>query len=84
MLGFLSGAVSAGVYSSIVDRGAGFRLNPLNPFAEAAVFSNLYLVLALLHAGILGVYLARFGRAFRKRRTSPAGAGETGRRLSGS
>ena len=68
MLGFLSGAVSAGIYSSIVDRGAGFRLNPFSPFAEAAVFSNLYLVLALLHAVILVAYLARFapGTAERK------------------
>ncbi|WP_126425374.1 MFS transporter [Brevibacillus marinus] len=72
MLSFLSGASAAAIYSSVVDLGAGVPLNPLNPFAEAAVFSNVYLVLALLHVGILALYLARFGRAVQPRQPERA------------
>lgn len=63
MLNFLSGASAAALYSRIVDQGAGgWRFNPLSLHAEAAVFSNIYAVLALLHVLILVLYMARYGR----------------------
>jgi DHA2 family metal-tetracycline-proton antiporter-like MFS transporter len=64
MLGFISGAVSSAIYSKIADHGAGLKWNVLNPFADAAaVYSNLYLVLSLMHVGILAFYGRQIGKA---------------------
>lgn len=62
MLGFLSGAVSTSLYGKAVDYGSTAHWNPLNPFEGSAVFANIYLVLALLHLGILLSYLIIFRR----------------------
>lgn len=62
MLNFVSGAIAAGVYAQIVDQGASIRWNPVNSHPEATVFSNIYLVLAVLHVGILLFYYVQFGR----------------------
>lgn len=63
MLNFVSGAIAAGVYAQIVDQGASIRWNPVNSHPSAFVYSNIYLVLAVLHAGILLFYYMQFGRA---------------------
>ncbi|QYR21834.1 MFS transporter [Paenibacillus sp. sptzw28] len=65
MLNFVAGAVSAGVYSKTVDQGAAFHWNPLNSHSNALVYSNIYLILAVLHVGILLLYYLQFGRAAR-------------------
>ncbi|MGG6311314.1 MFS transporter [Paenibacillus macerans] len=62
MLGFLSGAVSTSLYSKAVDQGSSSPWNPLNPFDGSAVFSNIYLSLALLHFGLLLFYYFYFSR----------------------
>lgn len=62
MLNFVSGAIAAGVYAKMVDRGADMVWNPANSHSSASVYSNIYLVLAVLHAGILLFYYMQFGR----------------------
>ncbi|UUZ97746.1 MFS transporter [Paenibacillus sp. P25] len=66
MLNFIAGAVSAGIYSKAVDYGVGASWNPLHAFPGASVYSNIYLVLAALHAGILLLYYFQFGKEKRK------------------
>ena len=62
MLNFMAGAVSAGLYSKMLDHGSSVRWNPLNDRPEAYVFGNLYLLLAAVILVIAAVYFARFGR----------------------
>ncbi|AJY77806.1 MFS transporter [Paenibacillus beijingensis] len=66
MLNFIAGAVSAAVYSKVVDQGSETHWNPANSHPEALVYSNLYLVLAILHVMIFLVYYFQFGRVKRK------------------
>lgn len=63
LLNFLAGAVATTVYSKIVDQGSRAHWNPLNGYGHAAVYSNIYTALAVLHVVILIVYAALFGRA---------------------
>ncbi|WP_456238669.1 hypothetical protein [Paenibacillus puerhi] len=63
MLNFVSGAIAASVYAKMVDQGAGIHWNSANSHPAASVYSNIYLVLAALHAGILLIYYLQFGRA---------------------
>lgn len=63
MLNFISGAIASGVYGKTVDQGASFHWNSANSHPAAAVYSNIYLVLAVVHAGILLFYYLQFGRA---------------------
>lgn len=53
MLNFLVGAVSTGIYGKVADLGAATAWNPLNVYPHAALYSNLYLVLALLYIVIV-------------------------------
>lgn len=53
MLNFMSGAVAASLYSAIIDQGALLRLNPLVSNPAAYVYSNIYLILALIHVAFL-------------------------------
>ncbi|MGG3661311.1 MFS transporter [Bacillus gobiensis] len=66
MLNFLAGAVSAGIYSKVVDQGANFHWNPINFHRDAFVYSNIYIVLVILHVCILLLYYFQFGKAERK------------------
>ncbi len=68
MLNFIAGAVFASVYSTTVDQGASSGWNVANSFPVAFVYSNIYLVLAILHAMILLLYYYQFGRAERRRK----------------
>ncbi|MMZ65506.1 hypothetical protein D1872_279160 [compost metagenome] len=61
MLNFLSGAVSTSIYSKVVDQGAAFHLNPFDASPASFVYSNIYLVLALIVVGVWIVYCAQFG-----------------------
>ncbi len=67
MLNFLSGAISTSVYGKIIDQGAAIRLNPFNAFPNAAVYSNIYFVLALIVLGVWILYRARFGSQMKLR-----------------
>ncbi|WP_400161787.1 MFS transporter [Brevibacillus sp. TJ4] len=62
MLTFLSGAVVTGIYSRVAEGDAATAWNPLHMYPEASVYSNLYLVLALLQIGLLLLYRLRFDR----------------------
>ncbi|GIQ66111.1 MFS transporter [Paenibacillus cisolokensis] len=61
MLNFMSGAVATGVYSRIVDQGAAAVWNPLSAHTPAPVYSNLYLVLALLVVILMLLYYRLLG-----------------------
>lgn len=62
MVGFLSGAVSTGIYSKAVDYGAATYWIPWNPYANAAVFSNIYLALIVMTALILVIFRYFFSK----------------------
>lgn len=53
---FLSGAVATGIYGKVMDYGARLSWIPWHSNEASYVFSNLYLVLALIHVGLLLVY----------------------------
>ncbi len=53
MLNFMSGAIAASLYSTIVDYGSSMRLAPLSTNPAAYVYSNIYLVLAVVHVVML-------------------------------
>ncbi|WP_248925108.1 MFS transporter [Paenibacillus hamazuiensis] len=71
MLNFLAGAVSASVCGKIIDLDAAARWNPFNPSPEAAVFSNLYLVISAIQVVVVWLYYSRFGRGRRRGQLSP-------------
>ena len=62
MLSFIASAFASGIYAGIIDRGADAAWNPVNGHPEAAVYSNLYLALAVLH---LLLMLGRYAKAAR-------------------
>jgi DHA2 family metal-tetracycline-proton antiporter-like MFS transporter len=68
--GFLSGAVSTGIYGKVVDLGADIRLNPLSAFSDSIVYGNIYLVLAVLHVGLLILYHYAFGKTARRAKSA--------------
>ncbi|MFA1819937.1 hypothetical protein ACDX78_07050 [Virgibacillus oceani] len=57
MLNFIAGAISASIFSKVVDMGSRSHWNPGNLYPEAVVYSNIYLVLACLHVIILLLYI---------------------------
>ncbi|SFD72241.1 MFS transporter, DHA2 family, metal-tetracycline-proton antiporter [Paenibacillus catalpae] len=59
---FLAGAVSTGIYGKIMDHGAKASWIPWHTKDASYVFSNLYLILALIHVGILILYRSVFVR----------------------
>lgn len=69
MMNFIAGAVAASVYSTTVDQGASLGWNAINSSSAAFVYSNIYLVLGILHVIILGLYYFQFGRADSRRRS---------------
>lgn len=60
MIGFVAQGIGSAVYGSAVEYGSAVSWNPLYAGSAGAVFSNLFLALAVLHAGILIVYRLRF------------------------
>ncbi len=56
MMNFIAGAVSAGVYSRVVDQGAHTQWLPLPMNPEAYVYSNIYVVLLMIHVSILFIH----------------------------
>lgn len=62
MLNFIAQGAAAGVYSLAVDLGSAVRWNPAFPFAgvEGYAFSNIYLVLAAVHLGVVLFYVFGF------------------------
>ncbi|WP_286228407.1 MFS transporter [Neobacillus mesonae] len=66
MLNFIAGGMASGVYGKIVDLGSNDRWNPANIYPNGIIYSNIFLVLAALHVGILLFYYFQFGRGKRK------------------
>ncbi|WP_237716573.1 hypothetical protein [Brevibacillus sp. CF112] len=56
MLNFISMGIASGIYSKVIDLGATTQWNPVNPYPVGFVYSNIYLVLAALHALIFLFY----------------------------
>ncbi|PWW02775.1 DHA2 family metal-tetracycline-proton antiporter-like MFS transporter [Paenibacillus cellulosilyticus] len=67
---FLSGAIATGIYGKVMDHGASSSWIPWHTNEASFVFSNLYLVLALIHIGLLIVYRSVY---VNRRKTTTAG-----------
>lgn len=61
MCGFITHGMASGLFGIVAEWKAAASINPIHQDSGSAVFSNLYLVLALLHIGVLVFYLAQFG-----------------------
>lgn len=70
MLNFIAGAVAASIYSAIIDLGARSAWNGVITNPAAFPYSNIYLVLALLHAMIFVYYHVFIGRTANRRKQS--------------
>jgi DHA2 family metal-tetracycline-proton antiporter-like MFS transporter len=66
MLNFIAGGMASGIYGKVVDLGSNIHLNPANIYPNGIIYSNIFLVLAGLHVGILLFYYFQFGRAKRE------------------
>ncbi|WP_152392647.1 MFS transporter [Paenibacillus guangzhouensis] len=60
MIGFISQGVAAGMYSIVSASGAPMNWNPLHLGIDSALYSNVYLVLAVLYVGILMFFQMKF------------------------
>jgi DHA2 family metal-tetracycline-proton antiporter-like MFS transporter len=56
MISFISQGIAAGVYGILAAQGSSINFNPLNAEPNSYLYSNIYLVLAALHVGILVFY----------------------------
>jgi DHA2 family metal-tetracycline-proton antiporter-like MFS transporter len=63
MLIFIAGGMASGIYGKVVDLGSNVHWNPANIYPTGFIFSNIFLVLAALHVGILLVYYFQFSSA---------------------
>ncbi|MBB6672062.1 MFS transporter [Cohnella nanjingensis] len=72
MLNFIAGAVCSSLYSTMVDRGAGSGWNPAQSHPAAFVYSNIYLLLALVVLLMSGIYYLQFNRKGRSVATTIA------------
>jgi DHA2 family metal-tetracycline-proton antiporter-like MFS transporter len=61
MLNFIAASMATGAYSRILDHGSEVHFNPANLYPDGIIYSNIYLVLALMHAGVLVMYYFGFG-----------------------
>jgi len=62
MFNFIASGIASGVYGKVVDLGTDVQWNQVNVVPNGAIYSNIYLVLAVLHIGILVFYYLQFGR----------------------
>ncbi|QYR24375.1 MFS transporter [Paenibacillus sp. sptzw28] len=60
MISFISQGIAAGVYGSAAAHGSSVNWNPLHVDPNSYLFSNIYLVLAAMHVGILLFYRLQF------------------------
>jgi DHA2 family metal-tetracycline-proton antiporter-like MFS transporter len=61
MLNFIAQGMAMGVYGIAVELDAAISWNPVHVDPKSSLYSNIYLVLAVLHVGILWFYRSRFG-----------------------
>ncbi|WP_221567887.1 MFS transporter [Alkalihalobacillus sp. TS-13] len=62
MLNFIGGGMATGVYGKMVDLGSAGHWNPVHHYSDGAIYSNIFLILAVLHVGILSLYVIQFNR----------------------
>lgn len=60
MLNFIAQGMAVGVYGVVVEQDAALSWNPVHLDPNSSLYSNIYLVLAVLHAGILWFYRTQF------------------------
>jgi DHA2 family metal-tetracycline-proton antiporter-like MFS transporter len=66
MLNFISAAASTAAIGKVLDFSTTtIRLNPIPQNSVAFIYSNIFLVLAILVVAITGVYYVQFGRTIR-------------------
>lgn len=59
MQNFIVGSIAIGIYSRVIDLETSRSWNPLSPHLSGSVFSNLYLVLAILCVTVFMIYYFR-------------------------
>ena len=62
MLNFISGGMASGIYGKVVDLGANVSWNPVNLYVKGDIYSNIFLILAVIYVGILIFYYRIAGR----------------------
>lgn len=60
MISFIAQGMAAGVYGIVVTQDSSVNWNPLHVDPNSYLFSNIYLVLAVMHVGILLFYRLQF------------------------
>lgn len=60
MTNFIMFAVASAVYSSLLDLGTLTKLNLANGYGEGIMYSNIFLVLAILQVSLLIFYHVQF------------------------
>ncbi|OGX68728.1 MAG: antiporter [Paenibacillus sp. RIFOXYA1_FULL_44_5] len=60
MINFIAQGMAAGVYGIVAAQGSSVNWNPLHVDPNSYLFSNIYLVLAAVHVGILLFYRLQF------------------------
>ncbi|WP_299088721.1 MFS transporter [uncultured Metabacillus sp.] len=67
MSNFISASIATGIYAKIVDIGANNHINPLVSNSSSFIYSNIYFVLFILHAGILLLYYFLLVKGYRNK-----------------
>ncbi|KKI90071.1 antiporter [Bacillus sp. SA1-12] len=67
MTNFISASIATGIYAKIVDIGANNHINPLVSDSSSFIYSNIYFVLFILHAGILLTYYFMIAKGYRNK-----------------
>lgn len=62
MLNFLAGGIASGIYGKMVDLGSNHQWNPIGIYSTGFIYSNIFLVLTVLHVGILLFYYFQFSK----------------------
>lgn len=75
MLNFIAGALSATLYSKAIDSGSDQSWNLFEHHPEGYVYSNIYLLLAILILFLACVYYVQFNRVKPKKRVLGKGGG---------
>ena len=61
MMTFIAGATSTTLIGKVLDLGSSFRLNPLQVYSEATVYSNAFFLLNVVLLLVVVLYFTLFG-----------------------
>jgi DHA2 family metal-tetracycline-proton antiporter-like MFS transporter len=72
MLNFIAAGIASGIYGKAVDIGSQIHWIPVNMNDKGIIYSNIFLVLAVMHAVILVFYYFQLS-SLNKKRLQPEG-----------